>query len=76
MCSPITQAMVLNDEKVDLAILLGLCVGHDTLFIKYCEVPVTVMASKDRIFGHCPIMGLYLSQGPYYSRLLVPDQEV
>jgi len=32
MCNPITQAEVLNKEGVDLAILLGLCVGHDSLF--------------------------------------------
>lgn len=73
MCSPITQVLLLNDEKVDLAILMGLCVGHDTLFIKYLERPVTVLAVKDRVFGHCPIMALYLSQGPYYGRLLVEE---
>jgi len=70
MCSPISQALVLNDEKVELAILMGLCVGHDTLFMKYLECPVTVLAVKDRVFGHNPIQALYLSQGPYYRRLL------
>ena len=52
MCSPITQAEVMNAEKVDLAIMLGLCIGHDTLFIKYCRVPMTVIAVKDRVTGH------------------------
>ena len=73
MCSPITQALVLNKCKVDLAVLMGLCVGHDTLFIKYLEVPVVVFAVKDRVFGHNPIQALYLSQGPYYARLLKPE---
>jgi len=69
MCSPIVQAEVLNTERVDLAIMLGLCVGHDTLFIKYCRVPMTVLAVKDRVTGHNPLAALYLSQSPYYGRL-------
>jgi len=69
MCSPITQAELMNSENIELAILFGLCVGHDTLFLKYCKVPVTVLAVKDRVFGHNPVMGLYLSQAPYYGRL-------
>lgn len=39
MCNPITQAGVIDAEKVDFAMLLSLCIGHDTLFIKYCRVP-------------------------------------
>lgn len=70
MCSPIAQAEILNSEGVDLAILLGLCVGHDTLFIKYCRVPMTVLAVKDRVFGHNPLAAIYLSSSPYYSRLM------
>jgi uncharacterized metal-binding protein len=48
---------------------LGLCIGHDTLFIKYCRVPMTVLAVKDRVTGHNPLAALYLSQS-YYGRLL------
>jgi len=68
MCNPITQAEVLNAENVDLAIMLGLCIGHDTLFIKYCRVPMTVIAVKDRVTGHNPLAALYLSDS-YYARL-------
>lgn len=67
MCNPISQAKIMNAEKVDLAILLGLCVGHDTLFLKYCKVPVTVLAAKDRVTGHSPLAPLYSS---YYNRLM------
>lgn len=70
MCSPIVQAEVLNNVKVDLAIMLGLCIGHDTLFIQYCRVPMTVLAVKDRVFGHNPLAALYLSNSPYYGRLM------
>ena len=75
MCNPIAQAEVLNDENVDLAILLGLCVGHDTLFIKYAEIPVTVLAVKDRVTGHNPLAALYLSKSGYYGRLRRPVQK-
>ncbi len=68
MCNPIAQAMIMNKAGVDLAIMLGLCIGHDTLFIKYCNVPLTVIAVKDRVFGHNPLAALYLSES-YYRRL-------
>ncbi len=69
MCNPIAQAEVLNSEKVDLAIMVGLCLGHDTLFLKYCRMPTTVFAVKDRVTGHNPLAALYLSSS-YYGRLL------
>ena len=72
MCNPIAQAEVLNAERVDLAVVLGLCVGHDTLFFHACRVPCTVLAVKDRVTGHNPLAALYLSKGPYYRRLAQP----
>jgi len=68
MCNPIVQAMIINKSKVDMAIMLGLCVGHDTLFIKYCDVPLTVLAVKDRVLGHNPLAALYAGE-TYYKRL-------
>jgi uncharacterized metal-binding protein len=68
MCNPIGQAMIMNHAGVDLAIMLGLCIGHDTLFIKYCKVPLTVLAVKDRVLGHNPLAALYTSE-IYYRRL-------
>ena len=62
MCNPIAQAMIINYAKVDLAIILGLCIGHDTLFIKYCDAPITVLAVKDRLLAHNPLGALYLSE--------------
>ena len=68
MCNPIAQAMIINRTKVDLAIILGLCIGHDTMFIKYCDAPVTVLAVKDRLLAHNPLGALYLSES-YYRHL-------
>jgi len=75
ICNPIAQAEVINAEGVDLAVQLGLCVGHDSLFIKYCRVPTTVLAVKDRVLGHNPLAAVYLSKGPYYSRLRASSDE-
>ena len=44
MSNPIGQAAFLNKVKTGLNIILGLCVGHDALFIKYSEAPITVFA--------------------------------
>jgi len=69
MCSPIAQAMVLNEEKTDFNILVGLCVGHDSLFLKYSRAFSTVLVTKDRVLGHNPVAALYTS-GSYYARML------
>ncbi len=68
MCNPIAQAMIINRSKVDLAVMLGLCIGHDTLFIRYCDVPLTILAVKDRVTGHNPLAAVYASE-TYYRRL-------
>lgn len=61
MCNPIAQAMLLNIEKPNFNILLGLCVGHDTLFIKHSDAPITVLSVKDRVTGHNPLAAIYAS---------------
>ncbi|MFC2059393.1 DUF1847 domain-containing protein, partial [Chloroflexota bacterium] len=67
-CSGIIQACILNNENVDFAVLLGLCVGQDALYFKYADHLTTVLVVADRTFGHNPVQGLYASQG-YYNRL-------
>jgi uncharacterized metal-binding protein len=69
LCSPIVQAMILNEEKTDFNIMLGLCVGHDSLFLKYSKAYCTVLVAKDRALGHNPCAALYTT-GSYYSRML------
>ena len=69
MCNPIAQAQLLNEEKTEFNIVLGLCVGHDTLFFKYSEAPVTVLAVKDRALAHNPLGALYLSDGYFKNKI-------
>jgi len=68
ICNPVLQAMILNDEKTDFNILLGLCVGHDSLFFKYADAPCTVLAVKDRLLGHNPMAAVY-TMDTYYRGL-------
>ena len=68
MCNPILQAKYLNAEKTQLNILIGLCVGHDSLFYKYSEAPVTTLVSKDRVLAHNTVAALY--QADKYLKLL------
>ena len=69
MCNPISQSEILNSEGTEFNIVVGLCVGHDSLFLRYSHAPCTVLVVKDRVFGHNPVAGLYLS-GSYYSKLM------
>ena len=39
MCNPIGQAFVLNQAQTDFNVLIGLCVGHDSMFFKYSGRP-------------------------------------
>ena len=71
MCSPIVQAILLNEEKTDFNILVGLCVGHDSLFFKYSKAFTTVLVVKDRVLAHNPAGALYTT-GSYYARLMKP----
>jgi uncharacterized metal-binding protein len=68
MCNPVAQAKFLNYVKTDMNIIVGLCVGHDMLFTKYADAPVTTLVAKDRVTGHNPVSVLY-NQSFYYKRL-------
>ncbi|MBW2619235.1 MAG: DUF1847 domain-containing protein [Deltaproteobacteria bacterium] len=74
MCNPITQAEILNREKTDFNILVGLCVGHDSLFFKHAQAYTTVLVAKDRVLGHNPVAALYTTHS-YYQRLLKPESD-
>ncbi len=68
LCSPIGQAKLLNEAGTDLNVVVGLCVGHDSLFFRHSEAPVTVLIAKDRVTGHNPAAVLYTSHS-YYARV-------
>jgi len=74
ICNPAGQAMVLNDLKTDLNIAVGLCIGHDILFAKYSEAPVTTFIVKDRVTGHNPAVMLYSGYaGKKLAKMHLPE---
>jgi len=75
ICNPILQAKLLNEQETDLNVIVGLCVGHDSLFIKHSNALVTTLITKDRVTGHNPAVALYTSNF-YYQRLLQPGQKL
>lgn len=52
-----------------LNILVGLCVGHDSLFMKTSKAPVTTLIAKDRVLCHNPIAAIYNHQSYYRKKL-------
>ena len=72
MCNPILQARLLNEAGTELNILMGLCVGHDSLFIKHCKGWCTSLVVKDRVLGNNPAAALYTTNS-FYAKLLEPQ---
>lgn len=60
-CNPIEQARMLEEKKTDLNLVVGLCVGHDALFIRHSHTYVVPLAVKDRVLGHNPLAAVYCS---------------
>ena len=77
MCNPIIQAKLLKKEKTDINIVMGLCVGHDSLFYKYSEAITTTLVVKDRLLGNNPVAALNNIKSYYkYLRELKFDDEL
>ncbi len=68
MCSPVGQAALLAKAGTEFNVVIGLCVGHDSLFFQHSKAPATVLVAKDRVLGHNPAAALYTSHS-YYRRL-------
>lgn len=74
MCNPVFQASLLNEQKTEFNIALGLCVGHDSFLYRYSDAFVTTLVVKDRVLAHNPAGALYCSEG-YYKEKLLEGQE-
>lgn len=68
LCNPVAQARLLAEAGTELNVVVGLCVGHDSLFFKHSAAPVVVLVAKDRVTGHNPAAALYTSHS-YYRKL-------
>lgn len=73
MCNPVTQAEMLNRAGCQLNVVLGLCVGHDSLFFRHSEGLATTLVAKDRVLAHNPVGALQLAD-TYFSRVWGPQR--
>ncbi|MBI4081654.1 MAG: DUF1847 domain-containing protein [Candidatus Lambdaproteobacteria bacterium] len=73
MCNPISQAELLNAAGSELNLVMGLCVGHDSLFYRHSKGLVTTVVVKDRVLAHNPVGALHLAES-YYSRVWGPER--
>ena len=73
MCNPISQARLLNEAGCEMNVVLGLCIGHDSMFFKHSEGLCTTLVAKDRVLAHNPIGALNLAHS-YYSHIWGPDR--
>lgn len=74
MCNPIAQASLLNEQGTQFNIAVGLCVGHDSLFFKYSDAPVTVLIAKDRVLAHNPAGAVYCADGYFRDKLASQEE--
>lgn len=73
MCNPISQAELLNAAGCEFNIVLGLCVGHDSLFFRYSKGLASTLVAKDRVLAHNPVGALQLAD-TYFQRVWGPDR--
>jgi len=63
MCNPLAQAELLNREGVELALVLGQCVGDDSATIGRLRAPAICLVVKDRVLAHNTVAALYRLEG-------------
>jgi uncharacterized metal-binding protein len=64
---------LLNRAGCELNVVMGLCVGHDSLFTRQSHGLVTTLVTKDRVLGHNPVAALHLAES-YYRRVWGPQK--
>ena len=57
LCNPVAQAELLAEHGCEFNEVMGLCIGHDSLFFKHAKGLTTVLDAKGRVLGHNPVAG-------------------
>jgi uncharacterized metal-binding protein len=68
LCNPVAHAALLARAGTQLNVVIGLWVGHDSVFFMISRAPVAVLVARDRVLGHSHVAALYTSHS-YYRRL-------
>jgi uncharacterized metal-binding protein len=58
-CNPAAQAALLEEAGVELVVLLGQCVGHDSATMARLHTPTVCLVAKDRVLAHNTVAALY-----------------
>ncbi len=72
-CDPVSQAAFFAESDTQFNVIAGMCVGHDALFIRHSQVPVTSLIVADRRFRHNPVAALYTARS--YSQSVLYDAQ-
>ncbi|MBQ9954075.1 MAG: DUF1847 domain-containing protein [Eggerthellaceae bacterium] len=77
-CNPLAQAERLNAAGTELNVVMGLCVGHDSIFVKHSDAPCTTFVVKDRMLGNNPVAVLHTCNvtAHRWSRLKKEDESL
>lgn len=77
-CNPLAQAERLNAAGTELNVIMGLCVGHDSIFMRHSEAPCTTFAVKDRMLADNPLAALHTCHATAYrwSRLMTRNDSL
>lgn len=59
LCNVLGQAEILNQNRTDLNVMVGLCVGCDILFTERSLAPATTLFVKDKSLANNPVGALY-----------------
>jgi uncharacterized metal-binding protein len=73
--SPVDQAYLFRARACDLNVIVGMCVGHDALFLRHSHQPVTSLVVRDARLHHNPAAALYTRTGYLKGALYRPPEE-
>lgn len=59
ICNPLGQAELLERDEVELVLLMGQCVGHDSATMARLKTPAVCLVAKDRVLAHNTVAALY-----------------
>jgi uncharacterized metal-binding protein len=68
-CDPLGQAEMFATLGTKLNVSAGMCVGHEAVFIRASQAPVTVLVARDERLQHNPAAALYTADSYLHATL-------
>ncbi len=70
-CDPGGEARHFADRGTHFNVICGMCVGHDSVFIRASSAPVTSLIARDTKLYHNPVAALYTADSYFREALYV-----